>query len=526
MDQSDSKEEFYEIKVVPKDVDNVAVHSQLFKSNYGHLGINFKDLTLTKRSIDARKGKVVYVLRWQKLADTVEDNGFKALDPLPIEDVKRVVVVGAGPAGYFAAFQLIKNGIQPIVVDRGKDVQSRRRDLRAIMQESVVNEDSNYCFGEGGAGTYSDGKLYTRSTKRGDVRQILHTFCHYGADPRIMIDANPHIGTNKLPKIISAMRESIELAGGKVLFNHRMKDFEVEGGLVRKVHFEKQDSITCDAMVLATGHSARDIYSLLVRKGIEIEAKPFALGVRVEHPQTLIDRIQYSCDSRPDALPAAPYSVVAQVEGRGVFSFCMCPGGMIVPSATSPGELVVNGMSPSRRDSPFANSGFVTSIELEDIPKEYGDDTFRALRFQSAIEQNLFRYGNGSQACPAQRLIDFTKRRMSKDLPTCSYVPGIYSAPMHKLLPDFVVNRLIGGFQAVGKKMNGYLTNDAVVVGVESRTSSPVRIPRSKEDLNCPNVSNLFPCGEGAGYAGGIVSAGIDGVNVANALTRILKQLR
>ena len=526
MNQPDSKIEFYEIKVTPKDVDDVAVHKQLFKANYGHLNLNFEDLVLTKRSIDARKGKVVYALRWQKMSEIVEDNGFKALEPLPVEDVKKVVVVGAGPAGYFAAFQLIKNGIQPIVVDRGKDVQSRRRDLRAIMQESVVNVDSNYCFGEGGAGTYSDGKLYTRSTKRGDVRQILHTFCHYGADPRIMIDANPHIGTNKLPKIITAMRESIEQAGGKVLFDHRMSDFEVDGGLVRKVHFEKQESISCDAMILATGHSARDVYLLLLQKGIEIEAKPFALGVRVEHPQALIDSIQYSCEARPFGLPAAPYSVVAQVEGRGVFSFCMCPGGMIVPSATSPGELVVNGMSPSRRDSPFANSGFVTSIELEDIPSKYGDDSFRAMRFQSAIEQSLFHYGDGSQACPAQRLNDFTRQRMSKDLPACSYVPGIYSAPMHKLLPDFVVNRLIGGFQAIGKKMNGYLTNDAVVVGVESRTSSPVRIPRSKDDFNCLNVPNLFPCGEGAGYAGGIVSAGIDGVNVANALTRIIKQLR
>lgn len=521
MDRQQS--EFYEIKVQPADLDDITVHEALFRANYGHLKLPFDSLRLTRRSIDARKGRVVYVLRYQRAAEVPADNGFHDLTPLADpEHCPQVVVVGAGPAGYFAAFRLIQSGIKPVVVDRGKDVQSRRRDLRAIMQESLVNEDSNYCFGEGGAGTYSDGKLYTRSTKRGDVRQILHTFCHYGADSKILIDSNPHIGTNKLPKIIAAMREAILKAGGRILFEHRMIDFDIEGGKLTKVHFRHQPSIGCKAMILATGHSARDIYRLLADKGLKIEAKPFAMGVRVEHPQSLIDSIQYSCPTRPEGLPAAPYSVVSQEGGRGVFSFCMCPGGMIVPAATQPGELVVNGMSPSRRDSPYANSGFVTSVELEDIPAEYGDDAFAAMNFQSSVEQRLFNFGDGSQASPAQRLIDFTRRKESKDLPDCSYVPGIYPAPMHKILPAFIVDRLITGFLSVGKKLHGYLTNEAVVVGVESRTSSPIHIPRDKESLSHPDLANLFPCGEGAGYAGGIVSAGIDGVNVAAAISRYL----
>lgn len=515
--------EYFEINVVPQHKDDIHVQKRLFEEKYQTTGISFEDVSLTRRSIDARKGKVVFVLRYQLTRDIHADNGFKNLKKLPEDRIKKVVVVGAGPAGYFAAFQLISLGVMPIVVDRGKDVRNRRRDLRAIMQESIVNEDSNYCFGEGGAGTYSDGKLYTRSTKRGDVRQILHTFCHYGADPKILIDSNPHIGTNKLPKIIEAMRESILEAGGLILFNHRMTDFRVEQGRVNKVHFADKPSIACDAMILATGHSARDVYNLLNKKEIEMEAKPFALGVRVEHPQSLIDRIQYSCESRPDDLPASSYSVVAQIDGRGVFSFCMCPGGMIVPAATSSGELVVNGMSPSRRDSPFANSGFVTSVELDDIPKEFGRDSFCGMRFQSSVEKKLFRNGDGSQKCPAQRLNDFIQGRTSKDLPECSYVPGIYPAPLHRLLPDFIVRRLQGGFKEVGNRLRGYLTNEAVVVGVESRTSSPIRIPRDKEKLHHPRISNFFPCGEGAGYAGGIVSAGIDGVNVATAVSKILE---
>lgn len=522
---SSDRPDFFEIKVTPADLGRTDVHEKMFRANYGHLKIPFSSLKLTRRSIDARKGRVAYVLRYQPADDVPPDNGFHDLKPLPQGDgLKEVVVVGAGPAGYFAAFQLIQDGIRPIVVDRGKDVQSRRRDLRAIMQESIVNEDSNYCFGEGGAGTYSDGKLYTRSTKRGDVRQILYTFCHYGADPGILIDANPHIGTNKLPRIIAAMREAILAAGGRILFDHRMVDFDIEQGKITRARFSNGTSVACDAMILATGHSARDIYYMLQNKGLSLEAKPFALGVRVEHPQSLIDSIQYSCDHRPEGLPAAPYSVVSQEGGRGVFSFCMCPGGMIVPAATSPGELVVNGMSPSRRDSPFANSGFVTSVELTDIPEEFGSDDFAALRFQASVEQRLFRNGDGTQCCPAQRLVDFTKRKLSRDLPACSYVPGIYSAPLHELLPEFITNRLISGFISIGKKLKGYLTNDAVIVGVESRTSSPVRIPRDKERLSHPQVENLFPCGEGAGYAGGIVSAGIDGVNVAKAVSAFIRE--
>ena len=523
---ADSGEVFYEINVAPHQVEDGHAQEQLFLAKYGHLKIPFFTIRLTRRSIDARKGRVQFVLRFQKEQDIPVKNGFENLTPLKnSKKLRKVLIIGAGPAGYFAAFQLIQAGVKPIVVDRGKDVQARRRDLRAIMQESIVDIDSNYCFGEGGAGTYSDGKLYTRSTKRGDVREILHTFCYHGAEPNILIDANPHIGTNKLPKIIASMRQAIVDAGGEVHFNKKLTDFTLENELVTDGIFEDGTTIACDAMILATGHSARDIYSLLHSKGIKMEAKPFALGVRVEHPQSLIDTIQYSSYERPDGLPAAPYSVVVQEEGRGVFSFCMCPGGMIVPAATQEGEIVVNGMSPSRRDSPFANSGFVTSVELNDIPEQFGQSTFSALAFQASVEKTIFRNGDGSQKAPAQRLLDFINKKISKDLPACSYVPGIYAAPLHKLLPDFITERLIKGFMTVGKKLNGYLTNDAVVVGVESRTSSPVRIPRDKEKLSHPQIANLFPCGEGAGFAGGIVSAGIDGVNVAKGAARWVAEL-
>ncbi len=517
------EEAFYEISVAPHQVDNEYIHEQIIYSKYPGLKIPFIKLKLTRRSIDARKGKVQFVLRFQSTDLIPVKNGFENLIPLDQnKNQKKVLVVGAGPAGYFAAFQLIQLGVKPVVVDRGKDVQARRRDLKAIMQDSIVNEDSNYCFGEGGAGTYSDGKLYTRSTKRGDVRQILHSFCYHGAEANILIDASPHIGTNKLPKIITSMREAILEAGGEVLFNKKLVDLIIEDDKITKGIFQDGSNISCDALILATGHSARDIYSLLHSKDIKMEAKPFALGVRVEHPQSLIDQIQYSSPERPEGLPAAPYSVVAQEEGRGVFSFCMCPGGMIVPAATKPGEIVVNGMSPSRRDSPFANSGFVTSVELNDIPEKFGNSTFSALAFQSAVEMKIFNNGDGSQKAPAQRLIDFIEKKESETLPDCSYVPGIYSAPLHELLPDFITERLIKGFLTIGKKLSGYLTNDAVIVGVESRTSSPVRIPRDREKLNHPQVSNLFPCGEGAGYAGGIVSAGIDGVNVAKGVVSAL----
>ena len=512
----EKEEAFYEISVAPHQVDNEYVHEQILYSKFPQLKIPFGKLRLTRRSIDARKGKVQYVLRFQSIDLIPIKNGFENLIPLKEgADLKKVLVVGAGPAGYFAAFQLIQSGVKPIVVERGKDVQARRRDIRAIMQESIVNEDSNYCFGEGGAGTYSDGKLYTRSTKRGDVRQILHTFCFHGAEQSILIDANPHIGTNKLPKIIASMREAILEAGGEIHFGKKLIDFVIENDSITKGIFEDGSEIHCDAMILATGHSARDIYSLLHSKDILLEAKPFALGVRVEHPQALIDQIQYSSPERPEGLPAAPYSVVAQEEGRGVFSFCMCPGGMIVPAATQEGEIVVNGMSPSRRDSAFANSGFVTSVEIDDIPERFGKSTFSALAFQASIEKTIFNNGDGSQKAPAQRLMDFLDRKESLDLPACSYIPGIYAARLDKLLPEFITERLIKGFRTIGKKLGGYLTNDAVVVGVESRTSSPVRIPRVKELLNHPQIMNLYPCGEGAGFAGGIVSAGIDGVNVA-----------
>lgn len=516
---------YYEINVVPADLEKVAKHHQLLREKYPVVTFT-DDFVLTRRSIDARKGRVVYVLRFQHRDSIPLPNGFTSYTGpalvRPSGPERSVLIVGAGPAGYFAALELLQNGKHVIVVDRGKDVQSRRRDLRAIMQESIVNEDSNYCFGEGGAGTYSDGKLYTRSTKRGDVREVLHTFCNHGASTDIMIDAHPHIGTNKLPRILQAMRNTIINSGGEVLFGKRLIDFDVHGSNISNAYFADGSQIAFGAMILATGHSARDIYELLDRKGIAIEAKPFALGVRVEHAQALIDQIQYSSPERPEGLPAAPYSVVAQVGDRGVFSFCMCPGGMIVPSATAPGEIVVNGMSPSRRDSPWANSGFVTSIELSDIPPEHQTGNFSCLNYQKAVEQSMFSLGNGSQQAPAQRLVDFVKGVESNDLPDCSYVPGVFSASLHKALPKDIADRLAQGFTQVGRKLHGYLTNDAIVLGVESRTSAPVRIPRDKEMCNHPQVGNLFPCGEGAGYAGGIVSAGIDGINVARKVKELL----
>ncbi|GGK68187.1 NAD(P)/FAD-dependent oxidoreductase [Rufibacter glacialis] len=474
-----------------------------------------------KRSIDARGRKVqvkvradVY-LQTPDLSSITPTYGYPELKP----DAKRVLIVGAGSAGLFAALRCIELGLKPVVVERGKDVRSRRRDLAAINKEHLVNPDSNYCFGEGGAGTYSDGKLYTRSKKRGDVQRILQIMVQHGATPDILFDAHPHIGTNKLPILISEIRETILAAGGEIHFNTRVTDFILEKNQMEGVVTASGSTLEGEAVILATGHSARDIYELLQARNILIEAKPFAMGVRVEHQQSLIDGIQYHCDGdRGPHLPAASYALVHQVpfkgQDRGVFSFCMCPGGFIVPSATAPGEVVVNGMSPSRRDSKFANSGIVVAVNLEDMDlKQYG--ALAGLRLQQALEQKACSAAGGTQVAPAQGLQDFVKGKVSASLLDTSYQPGLASVDMLEVLPPMIGQRLRGGFQEFGYKMRGYLTNEAQIVGVESRTSSPVRIPRDKETLQHPQIQNLFPCAEGAGYAGGIISAAMDGERCA-----------
>ena len=399
-------------------------------------------------------------------------------------------------------------------------MRSRRRDLRAIQQFGEVNPHSNYCFGEGGAGTYSDGKLYTRSHKRGNIEKALKLLVEHGAAADILVDAHPHIGSNKLPKIVGNIRETIRHFGGEIHFDSQVTDLIIKDGEIKGVIVNDQEEQLAEAVILATGHSARDIYQLLAKKGVEIEAKPYALGVRIEHPQPLIDSIQYRQKPRERDLPAASYRLACQVNGRGVFSFCMCPGGLVVPAATAPGELVVNGMSMSKRDSPFANSGTVVAVEVEDLLPYQQHGIFAGLAFQQEIEQRMWQAGDGSQKAPAQRLTDFVNAKTSKNLPATSYIPGLFEAPLHELLPKSIFERLRQGVQQFGKQMKGYYTSEANVIGTESRTSSPIRIPRDRETYMHTSIHGLFPCGEGAGYAGGIISAAMDGQNVARAVAR------
>ncbi|RZK78089.1 MAG: FAD-binding protein [Pedobacter sp.] len=506
-----------EITLAPEELDN---HELIKDKLSAGLKVDPKSITsfqIVKRSIDARSRKVIYRLMIRAFVNEEPIIQHHHVQYPQVGDARRVIVVGAGPAGLFAALQCIKNGLKPIVIERGKDVKQRRRDLAAINKEGLVNTESNYCYGEGGAGTYSDGKLYTRSNKRGDINQVLQIFVQHGATDDILIDARPHIGTNKLPHIITAIRETILNAGGEVHFDQKVTDFIIEFGKIKGVVVNDDQTLIADAVILATGHSARDIYNLLHQKGITVEAKPFALGVRIEHPQSIIDAAQYHCDIRSEFLPPAYYSLVEQVGSRGVFSFCMCPGGIIAPCATHDNEIVVNGWSPSKRNNPFANSGTVVQITLGDVK---GDDPLRMMHFQESIEKTAFNLGGGKLVAPAQRMVDFVEGRVSVDLPKNSYLPGTKSVQLKDTLPDFVASSLKNALPVFGKKMKGYYTNEAVLVGVESRSSSPVRIPRDKETYQHPDVGGLFPCAEGAGYAGGIVSAAIDGINCANAVLK------
>jgi len=509
-----------EIALLPEQCVDDLTTLEFIKRNSGISDIN--GIRVLRKSLDARKRPIHYNLLVDLfIEEQVAERDFN-FDFKNVAHAPHVVIIGAGPAGLFAALKLIEQGIKPIIFERGKGVRERRRDLALITRHNTVNPESNYCFGEGGAGTYSDGKLYTRSTKRGDVKRILELFVKHGADECILYEAHPHIGTNKLPNIITAIRDTILHFGGEVHFNSKLTDMVVKDNAIAAVVINQNQTVETKHVILATGHSARDIFELLHKKNILIEAKPFALGVRIEHPQALIDSIQYKCDNRGPFLPAASYSIVNQSLGHGVFSFCMCPGGIIAPAATSPGEIVVNGWSPSKRNNAFANSGLVVSINTKDFDKYNDYGPLAALKFQQSVEQKCFSVTQSLQA-PAQRVLDFVNKKHSNQLPDCSYIPGLQSHHLDDVLPTFVAASLRDALQAFGKKLKGYVSNDAVMVATESRTSSPVRIPRGKETMEHPQIKGLIPCAEGAGYAGGIISAAIDGENCAMAVVKNLK---
>jgi len=493
----------------------------LFKASK-QLGVDKNEISAVKvlrKSIDARKKDIIFNYKVAVyINEQVPEKSDYTFEYKDVSNAKEIHIVGFGPAGMYAALRCIELGYKPIILERGKNVQNRRRDIKAINRDHIVDENSNYCFGEGGAGTYSDGKLYTRSLKRGDVRRIFENLVFHGATEQILVDAHPHIGTNKLPKIIENIRENILKFGGEIHFETKVTDFVIKDNKLQAIQLHDGKEMAVNSVILATGHSARDVYELLHKKEIRIKAKSFAMGVRVEHPQEIIDQIQYHCSGeRDELLPAAAYSLVQQVNNRGVYSFCMCPGGFIVPAATASGEVVVNGMSPSRRNNKFANSGIVVELDIDKDFKKYDHfGELRGLEFQKDLEKIAFLAGGRTQAAPAQRLVDFVDGKFSTDLNETSYQPGLKSAPMHSLLPKIIGSRLRKGFASFGQKMHGYYTNEANIIGVESRTSSPINIPR-KANLEHTDIEGLFPCGEGGGYAGGIVSAAMDGERCAEA---------
>jgi uncharacterized FAD-dependent dehydrogenase len=474
---------------------------------------------ILKRSIDARSREIKTHLKLKisELSNSPEvifEPNYQA-----VHQQMEIIIVGSGPAGLFAALKCLQLGIKPIILERGKEIRERRRDLAKLNKNGIVNPESNYCFGEGGAGTFSDGKLYTRSNKRGEVSEILNLLVYHGASPEILIDAHPHIGTNKLPQVIENIRKTIIEKGGEIFFNTKVTDLIIENQTIKGVISSKSEKFYGKAVILATGHSARDIYELLDRKKILMETKPFAMGIRIEHPQFLIDQMQYHCKVRPEYLPPASYSWVESIQGRGVYSFCMCPGGIIAPCASQENEVVTNGWSPSRRNNPFSNSGIVVEIQPEDIPKEFKKyGVFSLLEFQKFIEKQAFLAGGGFLKAPAQRMIDFIQNKNSIDLPKCSYFPGLTASNLKNWLPFIITDKLSKAFLKLKNKMKPYFTNEAVLVGVETRTSTPVRIPRNPVTCEHLEIENLYPCGEGAGYAGGIVSAAIDGQKIVQKI--------
>ena len=545
----------YQLRVLPE----IAANEQRLKEYLiQEKGLNAHDITATrilKRSIDARQRTIFVNLTVRTyLNEMPKEKEYQETIYNNVSDKPQVIVVGAGPGGLFAALRLIELGLRPVIVERGKNVRDRKKDLALIGREQTVDPESNYSFGEGGAGAYSDGKLYTRSKKRGNVDKILNVFCQHGASSSILVDAHPHIGTDKLPRVIENMRNTIIDCGGEVHFETRMDALIIENDEVKGIETNTGQTLL-GPVILATGHSARDVYRWLAANRVEIEAKGIAVGVRLEHPASLIDRIQYhNRNGRGKYLPAAEYSFVSQVDGRGVYSFCMCPGGFVVPAASGPRQIVVNGMSPSNRGSRWSNSGMVVELRPEDLENEelrmmneelaaQQDDavnaqlstvnaqystlnaqhsTLKMMYFQEALERLCWQQGNMKQTAPAQRMADFTKKKLSYDLPESSYAPGLVSSPLHFWIPPFIANRLSKGFQQFGKYSHGFLTNEATMIGVETRTSAPVRIIRDKDTLQHVRLKGLFPCGEGAGYAGGIVSAGIDGERCAEAVERLL----
>ncbi|MGK2863062.1 MAG: NAD(P)/FAD-dependent oxidoreductase [Chitinophagaceae bacterium] len=527
------------IRLTPSEAANEQLIREFISKAEALQSAEISGFTILKKSIDAR-GKQIWINLTLRvfINEPFQQRDLAAFQFPDVHNAKKkVVIIGAGPAGLFAALKLIEAGIKPIILERGKDVRARRRDLAILNKQGELNPDSNYCFGEGGAGTYSDGKLYTRSSKRGDVTRILNLCVHFGADENILYESHPHIGTNKLPQIITAIREQILLCGAEIWFNKKVVDFKMNAGSLSEITTTDGTNFGADAFILATGHSARDIFQMLYSKNIKIESKPFALGVRIEHPQDLIDRVQYNSTLRDEFLPPASYSFVQQVDGKGVFSFCMCPGGIIAPAATSPGELVVNGWSPSKRNNPYANSGIVVQVENKDLKQveKYNDfeevcnqpvhvlkTELGMMYFQQYAERKAFHSGGGKFVAPAQRMVDFVDTRISPSLPDCSYTPGLRSVSLKEVLPAFVYCGLQTAFKTFDKKMKGYLTNEAVLVATESRTSSPVRIPRDPVSLQHPQIKNLYPCAEGAGYAGGIVSAAMDGERVASKISGTL----